>query len=116
MTATAVPTEVVLSGRRADGTFAPGHGFSKGIGRPKGFDLRRVAAEHAAKNGVDLELALWEILFMQIQLAKAGDAAAVKVVLSTLGDAVNTDEVAESLAEVIAATITKNRARLSNTS
>lgn len=104
------PVHVALSGRNANGTFAPGHP-GKG-GRPRGLDIRAVCERHARENGIDLELAIWEIMQMQITLAKCGDAAAVKVVLATLGDAISTDEVSESLAEVIAATIQKNRARL----
>lgn len=108
----AEPVQLSLTGRNANGSFAPGHKFGKLGGRPRGLDIRAVCERHARENGIDLELAIWEIMQMQISLAKCGDAAAVKTVLSVLGDSVNTDEVSESLAEVIAATIEKNRTRL----
>ena len=98
--------------RTPKGHFVRGNTIGATGGRPRGVDIRAVCEEHAKANGIDLKLAIWEIMLMQIQLAKCGDAAAVKIVLSTLGDAVNTDEVSESLAEVIASTIEKNRARL----
>ena len=104
------PIKTVVVGRTARGTFAPGNTF--GPGRPRGVDLKALAHERARAEGTTIEDELWHIIRMQLALAKCGDPNAAKLMLQTFGDQLATEEVAESLAEVIAATIAKNRARL----
>ena len=53
-------------------------------GRPKALDLRAIAEKKAKESGVDLETALWEVVVGLLERAKAGDAAASKVVLDRL--------------------------------
>ena len=53
-------------------------------GRPKALDLRAIAEKKAKENGVDLEVALWEVVVGLLERARAGDAAASKVVLDRL--------------------------------
>lgn len=101
------PDKAAESGRTAAGTFAPGNRIGAS-GRPRGIDIRRLAEERAKAEGMDLEGALWLVIKDQLALARI-DTAAAKLMLSTLGDALTAESAGESLAEIIAATINKNR-------
>ena len=73
------------SDRDHAGRFAPG--CQPGPGRPQGsraFDLRAIARDKAAAEGLSLEGALWEIVSALITQAKAGDVRAAQVLLDRL--------------------------------
>lgn len=74
--------------RDGSGRFLPGH---KGIGgRPRLFDLPKVARKMAKAKNINLKDALWEVLWEQIKKAReTGDTAAAKVVFDQLAEQQN---------------------------
>lgn len=65
------------------GHFLPGNdGF--GGGRPRRPDLYNLASARAAKQGYDLEEALWGVIQRMITEAQSGDAQAAKLVFDRL--------------------------------
>lgn len=68
--------------RKPDGRFRKGHSVVGG--RPKAIDLRAAVEEHAAKEGVDLRRAVWEVVQAMILRAKKGDVNAAKLVIERL--------------------------------
>lgn len=66
------------------GRFLPGHtGNPKG--RPKALDLRRIAEERAAEEGVDLGTALWSVVKALLRRAIGeGDVQAAKLLMDRL--------------------------------
>ncbi len=76
------PQQIALSGNRAkDGKFLPGHSLP-GPGRLRGYDPVKAAVAACERNGTTLEHELGEVLFTLISLAKKGDVAAAREVLS----------------------------------
>jgi hypothetical protein len=54
--------------------------------KPRPLNLRRIAAEYAERDGVDLPEVIWEILLGLINLAKKGDRWAIEEVLDRVSE------------------------------
>lgn len=72
--------------RDSTGRFQRGHRLG---GRSRGIDLRALAEEFAAKEGLDLPRALWGVCKRMLALAIGGDVQAARLMLERLTD---TDE------------------------
>ena len=79
-------------GRDKAGRFLAGN-CANPKGRPRAFDIRKAAEQHAAKVGMDLQAALGEIIEALIIQAKAGDVAAAKLVMDRLCGALEKTDV-----------------------
>lgn len=66
------------------GRLLPGHGV-KSPGRPRGVDLRSLAAQQEA-NGFDLAGGLWKVLTTLLEQAQKGDVASAKLLLDRLAE------------------------------
>lgn len=64
------------------GRWRPGH--TGGPGRPRGVDLRRLAAEKSKADGIDIENAMWGVLKAMLKASINGDVAAAKLVFEKL--------------------------------
>ena len=85
-TITEPPDKTAENGRDSkSGRFLPGN--SGGPGRPRGFDLRAVAEQKAAEEGVDLETGLWLVVRRLMTAAQGGDVQAARLLLDRLCDA-----------------------------
>jgi hypothetical protein len=73
------------AGRTERGTFAKGASGNP-LGRPRRPDLFRVASEYAAREGIDLERALFLTVQKMLELAQDGDVGAAKLVFDRLCD------------------------------
>jgi hypothetical protein len=70
---------------RRNGKFAPGN--PGGPGRPPGstaYDIRAIAKDYAAKEGLCLEESVWKVLKAMIDRGTNGDVHAAKLVLDRL--------------------------------
>jgi hypothetical protein len=80
----AKPVKADESGRDfATGKFLPGN-QAGAAGRPRGLDFRRIVEEHAAKNGVDLPTAMWQVFEAMHKRAIVGDVQAAKLIVDKL--------------------------------
>lgn len=78
------PARVPKPGRDARGYFLPGHNLPA-PGRPRGYDLKKLAEEESEREGFDIRAAFWRVLKRMIVLAEGGDVQAAKLVLDRLG-------------------------------